>query len=210
MKKSKIINKKTKKPAKIIQRISHKPSKNNLRYYLGNGLVILALSTLFLVYYPFIRLYIDPPKISDNLPSKGYFIQIPKIGAQAPIILNVDPWNSKEYLQKLQKGVALAKDSAIPGESGTSYIFAHSSDVPWRISRYNTVFFKLGELKNGDEIIIVKNGEKLKYKVVDKKEVWPNQVQFLKDFTNDQLILQTCTPIGTDFKRLLIFAKPFN
>jgi len=179
---------------------------NKFRYYIGNILMFSALAILFFVYYPFIRLYLDPPKISENLPKVGYFVQIPKIGAQAPIILNVDPWSKKEYLQKLTQGVAHAENTALPWENGTSFLFAHSSDVPWRISRYNTVFFRLGELNKGDDIYVIKNGEKLVFKVIDKKEVWPSEVEYLQETSKDQLILQTCTPIGTDLKRLLIFA----
>lgn len=206
---------------KKIKKIRHKKNskqkekpvlqpRNQLRYYIGNALMFGALAILFFVYYPFIRLYLDPPKIDPNPPETGIFIQIPKIGAQAPIILDVDPWNSKEYLKKLTEGVAHAKDTSLPWEEGTSFLFAHSSDVPWRISRYNTVFFRLGELNKGDEIFVIKNGEKLVYKVTDKKEVWPNEVEFLKNISKNQLILQTCTPIGTDLKRLLIFAKSTN
>ncbi len=180
----------------------------NLRFYLGNAFIVLSLAVLFFTYYPFINLYLNPPKINANLNAKGYFIQIPKISAQAPIILDVNQWDPKEYRQKLKKGVAHAKNTSLPGEKGTSFLFAHSSGPPWEISRYNTVFFRLGELKKGDEIIIVKDGKKLKYKVREKKEVWPTEISFLKDLTRNQLILQTCTPIGTDLKRLLIFADP--
>ena len=207
---SKLIRSKHKETISNTQKKAILQPRNSFRYYIGNILMFSALAILFFVYYPFIRLYLDPPKISENLPSKGYFIQIPKIGAQAPIILNVDPWNSKDYLQKLTQGVAHAQNTALPWEKGTSFLFAHSSDVPWRISRYNTVFFRLGELKKGDEIFIIKNGEKLKYKVVDKKEVWPSEVEYLTETSKDQLILQTCTPIGTDLKRLLIFAVSNN
>ena len=207
---SKLIRSKHKETISNTQKKAILQPRNSFRYYIGNILMFSALAILFFVYYPFIRLYLDPPKISENLPSKGYFIQIPKIGAQAPLILNVNPWDKKEYLQKLTQGVAHAKNTALPWEKGTSFLFAHSSDVPWRISRYNTVFFRLGELKKGDEIFIIKNGEKLKYKVVDKKEVWPSEVEYLTETSKDQLILQTCTPIGTDLKRLLIFAVSNN
>ena len=184
----------------------NKPKK--IKYHLGNAFIALSLAILFFIYFPFINAYLNPPKISPNINVKGYFIQIPKISAQAPIILNVNPWDPKEYRQKLKKGVAHAKNTALPGEKGTSFLFAHSSGPPWEISRYNTVFFRLGELKKGDEIIIVKDGKKLKYRVREKKEVWPTEVSYLKDLTRNQLILQTCTPIGTDLKRLLIFADP--
>jgi LPXTG-site transpeptidase (sortase) family protein len=177
-------------------------------YYLGNILIISSIAIITYIYFPFVNLYLNPPKIDPNLRAKGYYIQIPKIGAQAPIILNVNPWNPNDYLGKLEEGVAQGKGTAIPGDKGTSFLFAHSSDAPWRIARYNIVFFRLGELNKGDLIFILRNGKKLTYVVRSKKEVWPNDVSFLKNLQKTQLILQTCTPIGTDFKRLLVFADP--
>lgn len=191
----------------------HKTKKSkafNLRFHLGNILIALSLTILLVIYFPFINLYLNPPKIDSRLIGKGYYIQIPKIGAQAPIILNVDPWNRNIYRPQLKKGVAQAKGTYLPGEKGTSFLFAHSSDFAWELSKYNIVFFRLGELERGDEIFILKNGKKLKYKVIGKKEVWPSEVEFLKDLSKTQLILQTCTPIGTDLKRLLVFAVPSN
>lgn len=70
------------------------------------------------------------------------------------------------------------------------------------------VFFKLEFVKNGDAIIVRKNGTSYIYKVYDKKTVWPNEVKYLKEDQGDILILQTCTPIGTALQRLLVFAKP--
>lgn len=174
----------------------------------GNILVALAVVLIFYIYSPIAAVYLFPPKIDINITKKGYFIQIPKIHAQAPIILNVDPWNETEYHQKLMQGVAQAKGTATPGDKGTSFIFAHSSGPPWDIAKYNTIFLRLGELQVGDEILIFKDGHKLIYKVSGKKEVWPNDVSFLKNLSKTQLIIQTCTPIGTDFKRLIVFALP--
>ena len=199
--------------------------RKSIFYYLGNFLIITSVAALLFIYYPFIKIYLFPPKLQDLTLQKGYFIQIPKIKAEAPIILNVDPWNENEYRQKLKIGVAHAKTTSPPGEKGVSYLFAHSSDNPWSIGRYNTIFFRLGELNINDEILIFKDGKKYVYKVTDKKIVWPSEVEYLKQKTSNysssdqaklgsrevnrssQLILQTCYPIGTAFQRLLIFAE---
>lgn len=147
--------------------------------------------------------YTPPVKIET-----GYSLEIPSIEAASPIIENVDPWNKDEYLDKLQLGVAHAEGTSLPGDGGTTYLFAHSSDVPWRLTRYNTAFFKLNNLQEGDEIIINKNGEQLKYSVTNKIVIRPTEVQYLTEDQGNVLILQTCTPIGTDWNRLLVFAKP--
>ena len=134
--------------------------------------------------------------------------KIPKINIASQIISNVDPFNETEYRKSLEKGIAHAKNTSLPGEKSTTFLFAHSSDLPWRITRYNIAFFRLPELKRGDSINIFRNGKTYKYKVSDKKTVWPNEVNYLLDTKKNQLILQTCVPIGTSFQRLLVFADP--
>lgn len=167
----------------------------------------MALSVLFIAYVlaPFTPLW-PKPSLADKSQVELY-IEIPKIAAAAPIVLNVDPWNEIDYKTQLKQGVAHAAGTPLPGEPGTSFLFAHSSDWPWNITRYNTAFFKLNQLQAGDTITIYRNQQPLSYVVFDKKVVWPTQSEFLDDPTT-QIVLQTCTPIGTSWKRLLIFAKP--
>ncbi len=183
---------------------------NRLFYHLGNLLIILSLLGFSFVFYPIARIYFFPPTIQPIPTQKGIFLTIPKIHAQAPIIENVNPWNESQYQQALKKGIAHAKGTALPDEKGTIFLFAHSSGAPWEIAWYNTIFLRLGELQKGDNIEITKNGKKYLFKVREKKEVWPNEVSYLLQTKKDGLILQTCTPIGTSLKRLLIFADPVD
>jgi len=163
---------------------------------------------LGLIYLPILKSYLPAkPEIYQNA---DFSISVPKINAYAPLVDNVDPWDEAQYREALKKGVAVAKGFAKPGENGTVYIFAHSSDSPWRISSYNTVFFRLGELKEGDLIGINYEKTPYQYKVSHSIEVWPNEVEALTKSNENRLILQTCTPIGTSLKRLLVFANPLK
>lgn len=182
--------------------------KKPLTYYIGNLLILISIFILIFIYYPIISLYISPPQTRVALEESGFSISIPKINAKAPIISNVDPWDKDAYRESLKKGIAHAKGTALPGERGRVFLFAHSSDYPWNLTRYNTIFFRLNELKEGDEIIIYKDNKNYTYLVNKKIEVWPNEVEYLKKTSEDELILQTCIPIGTDLKRLLVFAAP--
>jgi len=166
-----------------------------------------SLLLLLFIYYPVIELYFFPqpvPKVS----TQGFFIEIPKIHVVSPIIPNVDPFNDAKYHEALTHGVALSNTGVMPGQNGTVYIFAHSSDFPWRITRYNTIFYKIGELKVGDIIIIQNEQQIYRYTVTGQKVVWPSDLKYLTETKTNQLILQTCTPIGTSLLRLLVFAKP--
>lgn len=179
---------------------------NKLFYHLGNILIALSLMIFIYIFYPILSIYLFPPKIQPILPKTGMYLTIPKISAQSPITKNVDPFNSDEYHKVLKKSIAHAKGSSLPGEPGTIFIFAHSSGPPWEQTRNNTIFLRLSELKNGDNIEIQREGKVYKYRVREKKEVYPNETDYLKPNPKDQVILQTCTPVGTDWKRLLVFA----
>ena len=160
-----------------------------------------------LIFYPVLSVYLFPPDIKDQNELRGNYITIPKIHAQAPLIYNVDPFKESVYQEVLKKGVAHAKGTALPGQRGSVFIFAHSSGNPIELTNYNTIFLKLGQLEKNDEVLIKKEEKVFKYKIVQKKIVWPTEVKYLKE-KKDQLIIQTCWPIGTSLKRLLVFADP--
>jgi LPXTG-site transpeptidase (sortase) family protein len=190
-----------------MKKLKNNPTvKKNTSYFLGNGILAVSFLFFFFLLWPFIRIFVFPPMINQHLPEKGTFITIPKIHAQAPVILDVDPGNQAVYDEALKHGVAQAKGTALPGETGTVYLFAHSSGWPWDLARYNTIFLRLGELQKGDTIIVRRDGKDFVYKVRESKVVSPSDVSYLKDTKKTQLIVQTCWPIGTSLFRLLVFA----
>jgi len=181
----------------------------NIKKQFGNFLIIFSLLGLSFIYYPYIKEVLFPTHITPEVRNSTKFsIEIPSINVFSRVIENVDPYSESVYLEKLKDGVAQAKGTGLPGQGKTIYLFAHSSDVPWKITRYNTAFFKLDFVKNGDIITLRRDKKEYKYKVFDKKTVWPNEVGYLKEDQGDILILQTCTPVGTALQRLLVFAKP--
>lgn len=137
----------------------------------------------------------------------NFSIVIPKIGANAKILANIDAADEKIYLPALQKGVAQAAGTAYPGEGGHIFLFAHSTDYFWNVGTYNAVFYLLSKLEKGDEVDLFYRGQRYVYRVIGKKIVDPSQVQYLTRKTNKEfLTLQTCWPPGTTLKRLLVFA----
>lgn len=140
----------------------------------------------------------------------NFSIVIPKIGASARIIPNVDPSDPEVFRPALMKGVAHAKGTVFPGLPGNTYIFAHSTDAWWNVGRYNAVFYLLKDLKPGDEIVIFFEGIRHNY-VAEKTFVAdPSEVSYLVNSQGgpEQLVLQTCWPPGTTWKRIFVIAKP--
>lgn len=152
------------------------------------------------------------PKQQIIVPKETQFsIVIPKINANANIVPNVDPGNEAEFQDALQLGVAHAKGTVFPGHTGNIYLFAHSTDSFWNVGRYNAIFYLLKDVTPGDEVIVYFENVRHNYVVTDSKIVEPSDVSYLVDSQkapNETLVLQTCWPPGTTWKRLLVFAKP--
>ncbi len=134
-------------------------------------------------------------------------IVIPKLGANAHVIANVDPYDSAAYQYALTKGVAHARGTSVPGTIGNIFLFAHSSENFYEALTYNSVFYLLPKLAKGDVILLYYKGVKFTYVVTDKKLVDPKDVSYLTSKGEHQtLTLMTCWPPGTNIQRLLILA----
>jgi sortase A len=137
-----------------------------------------------------------------------FSIVIPKIGASAPVVSNVDPNNKDIYMVALKKGVAHALGTSFPGKIGNIFLFAHSTDTFYNMARYNAVFYLIGKLQKGDEIDVWYRGKKYMYMVdkvlvVDAKDTY----YMGKIGEGSTLTLQTCYPPGTTLRRLVVTAK---
>lgn len=138
----------------------------------------------------------------------SFSIVIPKIGANARVLSNIDASDEKTYLTALKNGVAHTLGTAFPGEGGHIFLFAHSTDYFWNVGTYNAVFYLLNKLEAGDEINLFYRNQRIAYRMVGKRIVEPSQVEYLTRKTNKEfLTLQTCWPAGTTLKRLLVFAQ---
>jgi len=208
---------------------------NNLRRA-GSFLVAAAILFLLWNFYPALleegRYYLSPknnPKVMTKeeaaalpkdaqLPKnvlepvdENFGIIIPKISANAKVIPGVDPNNSAQYQKVLTQGVAQAKDTALPGEDGNVFIFAHSGLDFYEAARYNAVFYLLNKMEKGDDIFLFYQGQKIRYTVSETKVVNQEDVQYYNDQPGRKtLTLMTCWPAGTNWKRLIIIAEQAN
>lgn len=157
----------------------------------------------------FLKTFDNAKKIEILQPEDPYFsIIIPKIGANSRVIPNVDPGDENVYLPILQKGVAHALGTAFPGDGGHIFLFAHSTDYFWNVTNYNAVFYLLYKLEYNDEIDLFYKNQRVTYRVLEKKVVDPSEVEYLTKKTDGEfLTLQTCWPLGTTLKRLMVFAE---
>lgn len=88
--------------------------------------------------------------------------------------------------------------SSLPKDSGNTVIFAHA--------RWN-LFLPLIKINKNDLISLeTKDSHWFTYKVVDKKEVKPDQIEIIKPTNDRTLTLYTCTGFF-DTRRLVVVAK---
>lgn len=151
----------------------------------------------------------DIQKEAQDFGVNSYFsIVIPKIGAKANIIANVDMNSEKEYDAALMEGVAHAKGTYFPGQGKEIFLFAHSTNSPFNVRAYNAVFYLLDKMKVGDDVVMYFSDKRYVYRVGETRIVGPNDISFLNKDDGETLILQTCYPPGTSWNRLLVLAKP--
>lgn len=196
-------------PLTILHRHGYNPGmKINRQKWIGNGFIILSLLGFLLLFLPYLLTFLPqkPLPVSKTV-TADFTITIAKIAAHSIVMPDIDPWDVNAYQKALRIGVAQARGTALPDEKGTMYVFAHSSEPPWEILWHHPDFLRLGELQPGDKITVTYKKTLYTYKVVDKKVIWPTDTKYLTRDSGYDLILQTCTPIGTAFQRLLVFAN---
>jgi LPXTG-site transpeptidase (sortase) family protein len=138
----------------------------------------------------------------EVIPS-GSHILIPKIGVSAPIVFS--PSADEPTIQKyLQSGIVHYPGTANPGEVGNAFLTGHSSNFWWIKGNYNYIFVNLDKLVSGDQAIIYHSGNKYVYTVTTKSIVLPEETSVLAQTDTPILTLMTCTPPGTNWKRLIV------
>ncbi|MCK9185883.1 sortase [Candidatus Gracilibacteria bacterium] len=170
---------------------------------------VLQANTLNTQSIPALNLEISPsdnrliiPRINQNLP-------IVRISSESLIRRD---WSAleKEMQNALQDGVVHYPGTSIPGESGNMAITGHSSYFPWDSGRFKDVFALLHDVVVGDKIVMYWDGKKYIYEITEIKVVLPSDISILKQTPENKLTLITCTPVGTNLKRLVVTAKPIE
>src|SRR3972149_1574681 len=106
------------------------------------------------------------------------------------------PRSQSETFQSVRADQNATREEA--GSLGLSAYFA----------RYNAVFYLLRKLEAGDKIIVFFADKKYEYQVTQKLTTPAKDVSwFSYDDGEETLVLQTCDPPGTTFRRLIVVAK---
>lgn len=158
------------------------------------------------------------PALNVEIAPSDNRIIIPRIDQNIPIVrvsseaLVKRDWGAleKDMQEALKNGVVHYPGTSLPGQTGNIAITGHSSYFPWDPGRFKDVFALLHEVVEGDNIVIYWDQHKYVYEVTSIKIVLPDDISVLKQTPEDKLTLITCTPVGTNLKRLIVEAKPIK
>jgi len=140
------------------------------------------------------------PRINQN---------IPMVRVSSESLIKRD-WAAleNEMQEALRNGVVHYPGTSLPGQTGNVVVTGHSSYFPWDPGRFKDVFALLHDVIIGDKIVVYYKQNKYLYEVDNIKIVLPEEINVLKQTPQDKLTLITCTPVGTNLKRLIVTAIP--
>jgi len=137
---------------------------------------------------------------------------IDKIGVKAPIVFNVPPDNDSIYA-RLEDGVVHYSTTSKPGLPGASVILGHSSSYPWYKGDYGAVFALLGKLDVGDKFYVQYSDDRTFVFQMTKAVIFnpfatdDTQLAALENDSGSSVILISCYPVGTNYKRIAVQAE---
>lgn len=140
--------------------------------------------------------------MSLDTPGAALTLTVPSLGVyDAPIF-------DSDSAQALEAGVAHAPETSMPWDREAQrnvYLAAHRLGYLGTGSRL--LFYELDKLRRGDKVILKGRGKTYRYRVSEALVVGPWDYWVMgKELGRDMVSLQTCTPIPTFEKRLVVRA----
>jgi sortase A len=144
----------------------------------------------------------EEPRSYAPAPSAAMTLTVPALGVyDAPVFDSDAP-------QALDQGVAHVPETSMPWDAGAQrnvYLAAHRLGYEGTGSRL--LFYRLDQLGRGDEVVLEGGGRTYRYRVTEELVVDPWDSWVMGQVRGrDMVSLQTCTPIPTFEKRLVVRA----
>lgn len=204
-----------------------KGERSQVLKWLAISLILAGMIFIVLPFWPAIKYYLFPEKISTtaqelvriaNSPSPEPYeptpipltpsvsssplpeeplIVIPKIGLEAKIVPDLS-WDN------LMAGVGIDPASGKPGEE-LCVLYGHRF-LNW-VDPSTGYFYLLDKLEPGDVVVIYWEGKVYRYVTKESKVIEPTDFSIYNPRKTPTLILVTCTPLWTDKYRLVVIAE---
>ena len=130
----------------------------------------------------------------------GYRVRVPRLGIDLPIREGIVQ-RDVEQQQTPEDFAFHLPGTALPGETGNSYLYAHAR---------RGMFLSLWDAKVGDLVeITTPGGRSLQYEVSEvRPRVAPTDVSVAQPTTDERLTLQTSTGPSPDDPRFVVITRP--
>jgi sortase A len=172
------------------------------------GIIILFCAGILLTpYAPEVEFALNPPVFTDNSSlTLGESDEVPYTPDENRLIIpqiKVDTEVFEGTEAVLNYGAWRRPNTSTPDRGGNTVITAHR----FLYTSGGNTFYHLDKLQIGQEFSVYWKQVEYKYRVYEKFEVYPNQVEIEDNTKNDILTLYTCTPLWTSEKRLVVRAE---
>ncbi len=194
----------------------------SLLFGLGMGVLVLVIFLFGFFNEVFIAPFIQPSRnanatpliVSANsvAPTSSPEVIIPKINVQIPVNYSETSTNESVIENDLEDGVVHYPTTGLPGQSGNTAYFGHSSNNIFNKGKYKFAFVLLHTLVNGDTFYLAYNGKLYVYQVISHTIVDPSNVGVLNAVAGQTATatLITCDPPGTSLHRLVVVGKQIS
>lgn len=144
-----------------------------------------------------VPLQVTEPRTEDlALPAPGDAIakiSIPSIGVTRTVVESV-------ALSQLKRGPGHYPETPLPGQKGNVAIAGHRTT-------YGQPFHNIDKVEKGDQILFTTDQGQFVYEVTEKFVVKPNQVEILRDTSDNRVTLIACHPKYSASERLIVVGK---
>lgn len=145
-----------------------------------------------------------------QLPDQAILV-IDSIGVRAPIVFNV-PSNNDLIYKNLESGIVHYSNTVKPGLPGASVMLGHSSAYPWYKGNYGAVFALLSKLNVGDRFYIQYSDNRtfvyeMTQAIIFNPFANDKRLTALENEPESSIVLISCYPVGTNYKRIAVQAK---
>ena len=154
-----------------------------------------------------------PTKEQLEIASKPRHYELPSGAIMGLTVKTIDLYNAPVFDSDshwaLRNGVGHVPDTSLPwSETPQRNVYIEGHRLGWPGTGSHLVFYHLSRLKKGDEVILKdREGNSYRYQVSEIMKVNPEDVWVMGQVVGrDMVTLQTCTPIPTFEKRLIVRA----
>lgn len=194
----------------------------SLGFGLATGAIVVFIFLFGFFNQVLITPFIQPPRQANETPvivntasapvSSTPEVIIPKINVEIPTDYSVTSTDEAGIENALEGGVVHYPTTVMPGQTGNTAFFGHSSNNIFNPGKYKFAFVLLHKLTAGDIFYLTYQGKTYAYEVISRQIVEPTDIAVLGPVEGQTATatLITCDPPGTSLHRLVVVGKQIS